>query len=95
MRRIIRSTTAKNETTPVGWDRKRDHQAGRRSATQGGLYARCHIVGKVTTHSLRKTFATRLSQRVGGYEPWVLVFRAQLKAGRVFGGPALMKRNVS
>lgn len=28
-----------------------------------GLYARCHIAGKITTHSLRKTFATQLSQR--------------------------------
>jgi len=37
----------------------------------------------------------RLEVRVAGYEPWVLVFRAKLKAGRVFGGPALMKRSGS
>lgn len=37
----------------------------------------------------------RIEVRVTGYEPWVLVFRAKLKAGRVFGGPVLMKRSVS
>jgi len=76
LNRCVRETLASFVRWKEGQGEALDSQAalfcnryGSRITRQGvdlllkGLYARSHIVGKVTTHSLRKTFATQLSQR--------------------------------